>query len=127
MFARRLIQVVGAQNIGLQNRAKRPFHRHAAQVNNGIDTLDHLVDGSGIGQIGQHHLFAHGGLAKGLHVRQAQHRTVGLQALAQGLAQAARGTGQQQLFMNFDRHLIVISCILSPVFMANTGLLFGVC
>jgi hypothetical protein len=50
-----------------------------------------------------------------LHVRQAQHRAIGLEALAQGLAQTAGSAGQQQLFVNFDGHFWGPGPVSSPV------------
>ena len=68
LLARGFVEVVNAQNIGLQNGAKRPFNRHAAHVHNGLAPGNGLLYGLCVGQIGQHHFFAALGLAQGVAV-----------------------------------------------------------
>ena len=60
MLARRFIQIEHTQNIGLQNRRERPVNGNAAQMHDGIHTLDHGVYCMGISQVSQHHFFARG-------------------------------------------------------------------
>ncbi len=106
MLSRSLIQVVGPNDVALQDGRKRPFDRYAAQVDDGVNALDHGIDSCGIGQIGQHHFFARLCGAKILEVGQPERGAVGFQALAQGLAQAASRAGEQQFFVNLDRHFL---------------------
>ena len=104
VFACRFVQVVQAQNVGLQDRPKRAFDRHPTQVNNRLHALHHHIHRGGISQIGQQHFFARAGRATINAVGQAQHLAVGFQPPSEGLAQAAGRAGQQQFLVHLDAH-----------------------
>ncbi len=119
VLARRFVQVIDAQNVGLQDRAERPLHRNAAQVDDGIHALHHGVDRRRVGQISQHDFFVHAGNAKLHPIRQAQHIAVGLEAWAQCLAQTTGSAGQQQPGVGFEGHFL----LLISIFLRITGLI----
>lgn len=69
LLARRFLQVLGTQDSGLQDRAKRAFDRDAAQVNDGVDASHPRVNCHCIRQVGQVDFLAWGGLTKKLDIR----------------------------------------------------------
>ena len=95
----RLIQVVHTQDVGLQNRAKRAFDRHAAQMNNRIGALHHGVHGGAVGQVSMQHFFTLARCTQIFPVGQTKNCAVGLQSFAQRLAQPASCSREQQSVM----------------------------
>ena len=104
VFAGGLVEVVHAQNIGLQDGMKRPFDRDATQVNNGVHAAHHGIDRCDIRQVGQHDFLGRTGPAKVLNVRQPEHLAVGFETFAQGLAQAAGSARQQEFVVGLNGH-----------------------
>ena len=96
LLARGFIQVVGANDVGLQDGRPGLLGGDPAQVHHRVHLAQQLQHGVGVFQPGRLQFFAFGSGTQVGHVGQAQPLAIGLQALAQFTAQAAGGAGQQQ-------------------------------
>ena len=103
-LARGLVQVVGADDVGRQDRLPRLLGGDAAHVHDGVDAVQQRQHGAGVGQVGPHHLFGRRGGAQVDGVRQAQQVAVRRQSAAQLAAEAAGGAGQEQAVERVGRH-----------------------
>src|SRR5581483_8402411 len=112
LAARRLEQVVAADDVGLQDRLPRAFHRVAAQVDDAVDAVDdalHLLDA---GEVGGNERLVVGEVGGLPDVAQAKVGVDGLQEPAQARADVARGAGEQDA-----RHVsLLASCVVRPVY-----------
>ncbi len=95
MPARRFVQVIGALDVGRQDRFERPFDRDAAQVDDRVHALDQRIDRLRVGQVARHDFLARARGAQLGNVGQAQHIGIAREPLAQHLAEVAARAGQQ--------------------------------
>ena len=70
VLARRLVEVVGADDVGLQDRLERPLHRIAAEMDDRVDVRHHRFHRGRIGEVRLEHFLAIGGGAEIGDVRQ---------------------------------------------------------
>ena len=91
-----LVQVVHADDVGLQDRRPGLLGGHATQVHHGVDADHHGLDSSRIGQVGGDNFFARLRCTHVHHIGQAQHLAIGLQATTQRLAQTPSSASEQQ-------------------------------
>ena len=96
--ARRLEQVVAADDIGIEDRLPRAFDRKAAEMHDAVDAGDRLLDLRHVGEIGLHEVLVGAQIGRLLDVADADLRIDALQQLAQPRADVARGSGDQNFF-----------------------------
>ena len=98
LAARRLEQIVAADDVGLQDRLPRPFDREAAEMDDAFDALDGLLDLVELGEVGGDERLVVAEIGRRLDVAQPQLGIDRLQQLAQASADVAGGAGQQNTF-----------------------------
>ena len=94
--ARRFVEVVGADDVGLHDRLERAFDRDAAEVHDRIHPAEQREHRIRLLERRRHQLFAWPGGAEIGDVAEPQHRTMGLQTTPQLAAQAAGRARQEQ-------------------------------
>jgi hypothetical protein len=72
--ARRLEQVVAADNVGAVDRLPRAFDREAAEMDDALDTRDRLLDRRHVGEIGGDEFLVGFEIARGANITQPQAR-----------------------------------------------------
>jgi hypothetical protein len=95
---RRLVEVVDPCDIGVQDRREAFLCRHAAQMQDGVATLDQPHHGAGVAQIAAHQLFVRRGLTQIADVGQAHHIGHCGKPGADGAAKHTGRTGEQKAF-----------------------------
>ena len=94
--ARGFVQVVDADDVGLEDRIERHLDRHAAQVHDRIDTAQQIAHRGAILEPRVDEFFALCSAAEARDIGQSQHFAIGFQSRAQLAAQATGSAGQQQ-------------------------------
>src|SRR5260221_1608113 len=94
----RFIKVEDADDVRLQDRIEAGLEGDAAEVRHGIHALDQAQHRGLVRKLALHYLFAGAGVAERRAIRDSQDARVGLETLAQQLAEAAGGAGEQQPF-----------------------------
>jgi len=92
---RALVDVIAADDIGLQDVVPRTLQRHAAEMHHGLNALAGFAGGLGIVQVEGQRLFVRGQVRDGRHIGQPQLAGQRRQTAAQLRAKAARGPGDQ--------------------------------
>ena len=95
LLARCLVQVVQTDDVGLQNGRKRPFDRHTAKVDDGVDALEQVQHRRFVAQFSQADFFCRIGGRHVQTIREAQHLAIGLEPGAHGGAEGTGGAGHQ--------------------------------
>ena len=106
MAARGFIDVKDAFDVGFEDFLERALYRHAAQVHDGVAAGQQGVHSLLVRQVaGRHFLMRAFGFAQCRNVGHPQHFGVGHETLAQHLAQATSGTGQEQALQTGGRRI----------------------
>ncbi|MNV68999.1 hypothetical protein D3C71_1618780 [compost metagenome] len=105
LLARGFIQVVCADDVGLQDGVPGLLGRHTTQVHHGIHAFQQVQHGARIFEARWAHFFARCCFAQFRNVRQPQGGAIGLQARAQLAAQPTGGSGQQKSFKSDRRRV----------------------
>ncbi|MEH2507319.1 hypothetical protein V1290_006130 [Bradyrhizobium sp. AZCC 1578] len=106
-FPRRFEQIVAADNVGLQDRVPRTFHRVAAEMQDAVDAFADRLNLRHVGEIGRLELLVLAEIGRRLQVAQQQVRIDRLQELAQGCADPAGGAGHQYAWHLFPLNLAI--------------------
>ena len=121
MAARAFVDMEDALDVGLQDFLERPLDRDAAQVHDGVAAADQRVDRRLVGQVAGHDFLAGAGCGPWRRCRTgAATAGEGLEALAQDLAQAAGGAGQQKPLAIRGVCSFMVTCLLSVVVQPET-------
>src|SRR5665213_3622466 len=110
LFARRLEQIVAADDVGLQDVVPGTFDRKSTEMQDAVDALAERLDLRGIGQFGGLELFCAAEIGRRLEVAQEQIRIDRRQQFAQARAYAAGRAGHQYAW-----HFIPLDCDLPRV------------
>jgi hypothetical protein len=92
------VHVEHSDDVRIQDRVEVGFHRDAAEVHDGVRAFHERERRRPVAQVALHDLFALPRGSERLAIRQAKHPRPRSHALAQDLAEAARGTRQEETF-----------------------------
>ena len=104
-FARRLEQIVAADDVGLQDLVPGAFDRIAAEMQDAVDAFADRLDLREIGEIGRLEFFVLAEIGRRLQIAQQQVRIDRRQQFAQRCADPAGGAGHQYAWHFFPLHL----------------------
>ncbi len=96
MGARSLVQIVEAEDIGLQDRLKGRLDRNAAKVNDAVTPRNHRVDRRRIGEVAPNYFFIRAGVINRGDIRKSQGRGNMRKSLAHDAAKPTCRAGYQQ-------------------------------
>ena len=100
LLARRLEQIVAADDVGLQDVVPRAFDRIAAEMQDAVDALADRLDLREIGQIGRLEFFVGAEIGRRLEIAEQQIRIDRRQQFAQARADSA-GTRRSSICVAF--------------------------